>query len=97
MGQHMPNGMNDIYNTQAAMYSMPQPAFGQNPLAPQMHPIQPQSIDGYVLQNVGNPGMAGGHPNAFAGASFAGVNPFAPAMAGTMNDPYQRNGFAYGM
>lgn len=59
--------------------------------------MQQQAIDNYVLQNGGNPGLAGGHPNPFAGASYANISPFAGAMGGGLNDPYQRSGYAYGM
>lgn len=103
LNQNISNNMNDIYNTPAALYSMPQaqPSFGQNPLASQMHGLQGQSIDNYVLQNSPgghNPGLAPSHPSPFAGASFSNVSPFAGAgLGGAMNDPYQRSGFAYGM
>ena len=96
----MSNGaLHDIYNTQAGLYMPPpQPSFGQNPLASQLHAMQPQAIDAYLLQGVSNPAMAGTHPTQFGGASFATMpTPFAGAMGGGMNDHYQRSGFAYGM
>ncbi|TFK30678.1 pumilio-family RNA binding protein [Coprinopsis marcescibilis] len=94
LSQQVSNGtLHDIYNTQAALYMPPpQPSFGQNPLASQMH-MQPQSMDAYLLQGASNAAMAGTHPGQFTGMP----TPFGGAMGGGMNDPYQRSGFAYGM
>ncbi|KAJ3540621.1 hypothetical protein NMY22_g4221 [Coprinellus aureogranulatus] len=99
LNQNLPNNLNDIYNS-PAMYNMPQgqPAFTQSPL-PQLHGLQGQPIDSYVLHNSPGhgPGLAPTHPGAF-GASFPNVGPFAGAgLGGAMNDPYQRTGYAYGI
>ncbi|RXW18444.1 hypothetical protein EST38_g7413 [Candolleomyces aberdarensis] len=96
------NNLNEMYNAPAGLYSMPQaqPGFGQSPLAPQLHGLQGQSIDSYILQNSAghNPLLGPTHPNPFAGATFPNISPFAGVnLGGAMNDPYQRSGFAYGM
>jgi len=103
---HQPNPLADVYNTQNGLYSMPQSqaSFGQAHLAgSQLHALQPQSIDGYVLQGNSshNQGLSSSqsHGAGFSGASFANVSPFAGAgLSGSLNDPYQqRSNFGYGM
>jgi hypothetical protein len=104
-GLHQANALADVYGTQNGMYSLQggQASFGQGHLTPQLHSLQPQSIDGYVLQGTSshNQGVSAshGHSQVFAGGSpFANVNPFGGVgLAATINDPYQRSSFAYGM
>lgn len=102
--RHMPQGMAanplaDVYGSANGLYSIPaQGNFGQTHLNNQMHNLQPQSIDGYVLQgnsshNQGIPQQLG-HSGNFNSASFAGLPGFAGSIAG---DPYQRSAFGYGM
>ncbi|KAF7967041.1 hypothetical protein HWV62_36004 [Athelia sp. TMB] len=111
--RHMSNGhmqnnaMADVYGVQNGLYSsggiQPQGSFGQAHLA-QLHTMQPQSIDGYVLQ--GNSGHGQGispshsHAGGYSGLSgYNNVNAFASGALGTvsMNDPYQRASFGYSM
>lgn len=106
-GRHLPQGLAsnplaDVYGGSNGMYAMPQGqgSFGQTHLTPQMHALQPQSIDGYVLQGNSshNQGVPQSHTVGFAGGSFANISPFAGAtLAGSLNDPYQRSAFTYGM
>jgi hypothetical protein len=81
------NPLPDVYGGPNALYSLQgQAGFAQTQ---QMHALQAQSIDGYVLQGTSthNQGLqqAGSFP-AFTG--FGG----AP-----LNNPYQRTTFGYGM
>ncbi|KAF9569799.1 ARM repeat-containing protein [Agrocybe pediades] len=93
------NPLADVYGSANALYSIPgQGNFGQAHLSSQMHALQPQSIDGYVLQgnsshNQGIPQQLA-HTGSFTSASFAGLPGFAGTIAG---DPYQRSAFGYGM
>jgi hypothetical protein len=108
-GRHLPQGLAsnplaDVYGASNGMYPMPQGqgqgSFGQTHLTPQMHALQPQSIDGYVLQGNSshNQGVPQSHTVGFTGGSFANISPFAGAtLAGSLNDPYQRSAFTYGM
>jgi hypothetical protein len=100
---HQSNPLTDVYATQNGVYSVQnQASFGQPHLAPpQLHSLQPQSIDGYVLQNNSshNQNMSASHSHGagFSGASFANVNPFGGTSGVSgINDPYQRT-FGYGM
>ncbi|GLB36562.1 putative pumilio-family RNA binding repeat [Lyophyllum shimeji] len=94
---HQSNPLADVYSAQNSLYSMPQaPAsFGQTHL----HGLQPQSIDGYVLQGNSshNQGLSASHSHGggFSSASFA--SPFAGAgLSTSLNDPYgQRSAFGY--
>lgn len=93
------NHLSDIYGTSNNVYGLPQTqaAFTQAHLGTPMHALQPQSIDGYVLQNTSshNQGLA---PSGFNGASFPNVSPFTGGiLTGSLNDPYQRSSFGYGM
>jgi hypothetical protein len=104
-GLHQANPLVDVYQNgmypiQGAPGLQGQAAFGDAHLA--AHSLQPQSIDGYVLQ--GNPGHQGlsashAHGGGFSAVStYANVNPFGGAgMTGALNDPYQRSTFGYGM
>ncbi|KAF9015412.1 ARM repeat-containing protein [Cyathus striatus] len=99
-GRHLVQGLNanpltDVYGGPNGLYPMQsQPSFTQH-LTPQMHALQPQSIDGYVLQ--GNSPHNQSH-SSFSGASFTGVGPFNGAtLASSLSDPYQRSSFGYGM
>lgn len=105
-GRHLPQGLPnplvDVYGTVNGLYPLPQTqaTFGQLHPAAQMHNMQPQSIDGYVLQGNSshNQGLTQSHGNGFSGVSFASINPFGGAsLAGSLNDPYQRSTFGYGM
>jgi hypothetical protein len=110
-GRHMPQGhpqanpLADVYGAQNSLYPMQQnqPSFGQPHLTPQLHNLQPQSIDGYVLQgnSTHTQGLSPSHSHGggFSGA-YANVNPFGGSRliaAGSVNDPYQRPAFGYGM
>jgi len=102
-GRHLQgNPLADVYGSQNGLYSLQgsQGSYGQGPLASQLHSLQPQSIDGYVLQNTSshNQGISPSHTNGFSGASFGGIGHFGgSALHSTLNDPYQRTAFGYGM
>jgi len=95
------NPLADVYRASNALYSMPgQAAFAQAHLGSQMHSLQPQSIDGYVLQgNSTHNQMPQPHSHAgsFPAASFGGLPAFGGGLGGSLNDPYQRSAFGYGM
>lgn len=100
---HQPNPMADVYAASNGVYPLQnQASFGQTHMAAaQMHGLQPQTIDGYVLQNTSshNQGMTASHTHGggFSNASFANVNHFGGAAGVSgMADPYQRS-FGYGM
>lgn len=114
--RHIPatlqNGpMADVYGAQSGLYAAAGPglpsqaSYGQpHHMAPQLHNMQPQSIDGYVLQGNSshNQGISPSHShgNGFHGVSgYNNVNPFGGVgiNAGSLNDPYQRPNFGYGM
>ncbi|KAJ8521773.1 hypothetical protein ONZ45_g1585 [Pleurotus djamor] len=102
----MPQAMHpsaELYATQNGLYQMPQngaASYSPVHLTPQLHTLQAQGIDGYVLQG-GSPhvtGMPAAHLGGGFSNSFAGVSPFAGvALAGPIADPYQRTSFGYGM
>ncbi|KAF9072675.1 ARM repeat-containing protein [Rhodocollybia butyracea] len=96
-----PNPLADVYGAQNGLYSIQsQASYGQAPLASQLHSLQPQSIDSYVLHGNSshNQGLSPSHTNGFSGASFAGVGHFGgSALHNTISDPYQRTTFGYGM
>lgn len=101
---HQPNPLGDVYGTQNGMYAMQggpgQGNFNASHLNAQLHGLQPQSIDGYVLQGNSSHGQgispSHAHGSGFTGVStFANVNAFGGA--GTLNDPYQRSTFGYGI
>ncbi|KAJ3879349.1 ARM repeat-containing protein [Lentinula edodes] len=101
-GRHLQgNPLADVYGGQNGLYSLQsQASYAQAPLASQLHALQPQSIDGYVLQ--GNPGHSQGlsptHTNGFSGASFAGMGHYTGSvLPNALSDPYQRTSFGYGM
>ncbi|CAA7271426.1 unnamed protein product [Cyclocybe aegerita] len=106
-GRHLPQGLAgnplaEVYGASNGLYSMPgQGGFGQTHLSTQMHSLQPQSIDGYVLQsnsshNQGLQGLPQPHGGSFPTASFASLPAFG-SLGGSLNDPYQRSAFGYGM
>jgi len=102
MGQGVgANPLADVYGASNGMYSMPgQAAFGQGHLGSQMHSLQPQSIDGYVLQGNSSHNQLPqphSHNGSFPTASFGGLPAFGGALGGSLNDPYQRSTFGYGM
>jgi hypothetical protein len=98
--RHLPQGLSansltDVYATSNGLYPMQsQGNYGQSHLGNQMLSLQPQSIDGYVLQ--GNSSHNQGPANSFNAGSFTNAPPFG-ALAGSVNDPYQRSMFGYGM
>jgi hypothetical protein len=105
-GRHVPQGISgnplaDIYSS-SGLYTVPgQGNFGQSHLNNQVHSLQTQSIDGYVLQgssshNQGLPQQTS-LTGSFAATSFANIPPFGGSVAGPINDPYQRSAFGYGM
>ncbi|KAF9234965.1 ARM repeat-containing protein [Melanogaster broomeanus] len=88
---HASSPMADIYGSQAGLYGMQgQGSYGHSHIAPQLHGLQPRSIDGYVLQNNSphNPSYSG--VSAYANVGFNNVG-----LTGSLNDPYQ--GYGYGM
>ncbi|KAA1468407.1 ARM repeat-containing protein [Dentipellis sp. KUC8613] len=100
-GRHMQaNPLADVYSGQNGLYPLQGQngsALGQSGLHAPMHGLQPHSIDGYVLQgnsshNQGLASHSGGFANVSAFNSFPNVG-----MAGTLNDPYQRASYGYGM
>jgi len=81
-----PNPLGEVYGSSNALYSIPgQATFGQTPLNSQMHSIQPQPIDGYVLQH--NSSHNQGLQQTFTMPAFGGTS---------HNDPYHP-AFGYGM
>ncbi|KAL0576379.1 hypothetical protein V5O48_005600 [Marasmius crinis-equi] len=104
-GRHLPaNSIGDLYGGQSNLYSLQGSAAGSygTPLTSQLHSLQPQSIDSYVLagNSTHSQGPLSSHSNAFSGASsFGGVNHFGgAALHSTLSDPYnQRSAFGYGM
>ncbi|KAF8973836.1 armadillo-type protein [Flammula alnicola] len=103
--RHMPQGISplaDVYGSANGLYAIPgQANFGQTHLNSQMHSLQPQSIDGYVLQGNSshNQGLAQQHSHggSFQTPSFASLPGFGGGLSGSLNDPYQRSAFGYGM
>ncbi|KAF8887767.1 armadillo-type protein [Infundibulicybe gibba] len=105
-GRHMPqplhqtNPLADVYASQNGLYPIQQTqaSFSQGHLANPLHSLQ--SIDGYVLQ--GNSSHSQGispshsHGGGFSGTGF-NVSPFGGAGLTSINDPYQRSAFSYGM
>ncbi|KAL4264420.1 PUM-HD domain-containing protein [Pleurotus pulmonarius] len=85
--RHVPQAMHpsaELYATQNGMYQMQQGAASYSPvhLTPQMHSLQAQGIDGYVLQ--------GGSPHASGLPAPAHLGGFSNSFAG-------RSSFGYGM
>lgn len=100
--RHLPQGLSanaltDVYATPNGLYPMQgQASYSQSHLGTQM--LQPQSIDGYVLQgNSSHNPQPHSHASSFNAGSFANVPPFGGVLAGSLNDPYQRSVFGYGM
>ncbi|KAG6895519.1 hypothetical protein C0992_000863 [Termitomyces sp. T32_za158] len=100
---HHSNPLADIYAGQNGLYSMTQsPAsFNQHLAGSQLHGLQPQSIDGYVLQSNSSHNQSGlsshSHGGGFSGSPF--TTPFAGTgvSANSLVDPYQRNFQGYAM
>ncbi len=98
MSQTLPhNPLTDIYGN--GLYAMPQgqTSFGQPHVGNGLHGLQPQSIDGYVLQsNSTHQGLSPTHTSAYSRGSFSNITPFGGAgLANALNDPYQRTAFGY--
>ncbi|KAF8641150.1 hypothetical protein AX17_000788 [Amanita inopinata Kibby_2008] len=99
MSQAIPqhNPLTDIYGN--GLYPIPQSqtSFGQAQLGSGLPGLQPQSIDGYVLQgNSSHQGLSPTHGSAYSRGSFSNVSPFGGAgLASAINDPYQRTAFGY--
>ncbi|KAG6857647.1 hypothetical protein H0H87_010216 [Tephrocybe sp. NHM501043] len=99
---HQPNPLADVYGGQNSLYSMAQSpgSFNQHLGSSQLHSLQPQSIDGYVLQGNSSHNQNGlssshSHGGGFSGSSFS--TPFAGSgISASLADPYQRN-YGYGM
>jgi hypothetical protein len=99
--RHLPQGLADVYTASASngLYPMQSRGnYGQSKLGSQMHSPKPQSFDGYILQgnsshNQGAQSQPHSHANSFNAGSFTNLPPFA----GSINDPYQRKVFGYGM
>ncbi|KAJ7596798.1 ARM repeat-containing protein [Mycena floridula] len=83
----------DVYSSQNGLYSS-QGSFGQAHMGSH---LQPQSIDGFVLQGNSSHSQAlsppHSHNSGFSNGSF--TNHFGGASL--LNDPYQRSAFGYGM
>ncbi|KAF9263107.1 ARM repeat-containing protein [Marasmius fiardii PR-910] len=94
-GRHLQgNAIADVYGSQNSLYSLQGAGSYGTPLS-QLHSLQPQSIDNYVLQ-----GSSSHNQNGFSGtASFGGVSHFGgAALHNALGDPYhQRSTFGYGM
>ncbi|KAG7090722.1 hypothetical protein E1B28_009814 [Marasmius oreades] len=93
-GRHLQgNSVADVYSGQSSLYSLQNAGTYGTPLS-QLHSLQPQSIDNYVLQ-----GSSSHSQNGFTGnAPFGGVNHFSgAALHNALGDPYQRSAFGYGM
>ncbi|KIM89656.1 hypothetical protein PILCRDRAFT_60333 [Piloderma croceum F 1598] len=101
--------MADIYGAQSSLYTasgprlLSQASCGQpHHMAPQLHNMPPQSIDGYVLQGNSshNQGISPSHShgNRFHGVSgYNNVNLFGGIVidTGSLNDPHQRPNVGY--
>jgi hypothetical protein len=109
---HQPNALTDVYGSQTNLYTpqgasaiQGQGSFGQSHLNPQLHGLQPQSMDGYVLQGASNhiQAISPSHPHGggFSGgpSAFPNVSAFGYIGhgSGSLNGPYQRSNFGYGM
>lgn len=99
--RHMPqmSPLTDVYGAANGLYPLPgQGSFGQAHLNAQMHSLQPQSIDGYVLQgNSSHNQLSQQHAGSFQTPSFTSLPGFGGGLSGSLNDPYQRSAFGYGM
>ncbi|TFK76682.1 ARM repeat-containing protein [Pluteus cervinus] len=96
---HGNNPLADVYGAQNGLYPIQQPTapFAQSHLSSPLHGLQPQSIDGYVLQSNSSHNLSS-HSNGFSTSAFPTVNHFGAAgLTNTLNDPYQRSAFGYGM
>jgi len=97
-GLSQSHGLGEVYSSQGGLHALQN---GQGSLYSQpMHGLQ-SSIDGYVLQNNSshNHGLAPshGHGGGFSNV-FANVNSFPQVgLTGSLNDPYSRSSFGYGM
>jgi hypothetical protein len=107
-GIHPGNPLDQVYapqyTLQAAASLQGQASFGQGHLNAQLHGLQAQSIEGYVLQGTSTHNQPLSHSvsqgGVFSGVStFANVSPFGGVrLSGSpLNDPYQRSSFGYGM
>jgi hypothetical protein len=100
LAQGLQGNLPDVYPSGNNVYGLAQtPGFNQAHLGNPLHGgIQPQSIDGYVLQNTSNHNQGVAPHTGFNGASFNNVSPLiGGALAVLLNDPYQRSAFGYGM
>ncbi|KXN87543.1 Pumilio domain-containing protein C6G9.14 [Leucoagaricus sp. SymC.cos] len=100
LAQGLQNNLSDIYASGNGGYNLAQAqaGFTQAHLGNSIHGLQPQSIDGYVLQNTSSHNQSITPHNGFNGASFTNVSPFiGGALTGLLNDPYQRSAFGYGI
>lgn len=100
-GRHLPqaipqlNPLADIYGNGVFALPQGQASFGQPHVGSGMHGLQPQSIDGYVLQNNSHQGLSA-HGSPYSRGSFSSVSSFGGAgLANALNDPYQRTAFGY--
>lgn len=97
--QGLQGNLADIYGAGNNVYGLPQAqgGFNQAHLSTPLHALQPQSIDGYVLQSTSshNPALTHG----FSGTSFSNVSLFTGSeLTPSLNlPPYQRSAFGYGM
>ncbi|KAG6837202.1 hypothetical protein H0H93_013070 [Arthromyces matolae] len=98
---HQTNPLTDIYAGQNGLYPIAQSTASFNHLSGSpLHTLQPQSIDGYVLQgnsshNQGGLSSSHSHGGGFSSSSFGA--PFASnGISTSFTETYQRN-FGYGM
>ncbi|KAF5356163.1 hypothetical protein D9756_003987 [Leucocoprinus leucothites] len=102
-GRHLAQGLqgslSDVYASSNNVYGLAQAqaGFSQAHLGTLPGNIQPQSIDGYVLQSTSSHNQGIAPHTGFNGGSF-NVSPSAGGiLTGSLNDPYQRSTFSYGM
>jgi hypothetical protein len=99
---HQGNPLRDVYGGSNGLYSN-QTAFAQSPVSAGLSGLQTSPIEGYVLQS--NSGHSQGlspsqtHSNGFGSAFGNGVSGLSGTggFATSLNDPYARSSFGYGM
>jgi hypothetical protein len=97
--QGLQGNLSDGYTSGNNVYALAQSqaGFAQAHLGTTIHALQPQSIDGYVLQSNSSHTQGMTPPGFNGGGSFTNVSPFIGGVIGSLNDPYQRSTFGYGM
>ncbi|KAF5345840.1 hypothetical protein D9757_014065 [Collybiopsis confluens] len=88
------NPLAGVYGIQNGLYSLHSQSYGQAPSASQMHSLQPQSINGYVLQGGSGHGhgVSPSYSRDFSSASFTRIGHLGgSASHSTFSDAYQWN------